>query len=67
MTSFKSAIAAALLTGLCVVTAQAQESKPNIILMMMDNYGWGEPGFYGGGILRGAPRSDYAVAVRADD
>ncbi len=48
MTSFKFAIAAAWLTGLCVVAAQAQESKPNIILMM-DNYGWGEPGLYGGG------------------
>ncbi|NLR91622.1 arylsulfatase [Flammeovirga sp. SR4] len=32
----------------------AQE-KPNVILIFMDNYGWGEPGCYGGGILRGAP------------
>lgn len=29
--------------------------KPNIVLVLMDNYGWGEPGVYGGGILRGAP------------
>ena len=29
--------------------------KPNIVLVFMDNYGWGEPGVYGGGILRGAP------------
>jgi len=29
--------------------------KPNVILVFMDNYGWGEPGVYGGGILRGAP------------
>ena len=36
------------------------ESKPNIVLMMMDNVGWGEIGTYGGGILRGAetPRID---------
>lgn len=35
-------------------------SKPNIVLMMTDNVGWGEIGTYGGGILRGAetPRID---------
>ncbi len=55
MTTFRATIAATLFTGLCAVTAQAQESKPNIILIMMDNYGWGEPGVYGGGVLRGAP------------
>lgn len=32
----------------------AQE-KPNIVLVFMDNFGWGELGCYGGGILRGAP------------
>ncbi len=32
----------------------AQE-KPNIVLILMDNLGWGELGCYGGGILRGAP------------
>lgn len=35
-------------------TLFAQE-KPNVVLIFMDNYGWGEPGCYGGGILRGAP------------
>ena len=34
--------------------AYAQE-KPNIVLVFMDNFGWGEPGFNGGGIIRGAP------------
>jgi arylsulfatase len=29
--------------------------KPNIVLVFMDNLGWGEIGAYGGGILRGAP------------
>jgi arylsulfatase A-like enzyme len=29
--------------------------KPNIVVVLMDNLGWGEPGVYGGGILRGAP------------
>ena len=41
-------------------SVQAQEDKPNIVLMVMDNLGWGEIGVYGGGILRGAetPRLD---------
>lgn len=32
-----------------------REDKPNIVLILMDNFGWGELGCYGGGILRGAP------------
>lgn len=35
--------------------AQAQETRSNIVYVMVDNYGWGEPGVYGGGVLRGAP------------
>ena len=38
----------------CLSTAQA-EDRPNIVLVFMDNFGWGEPGFNGGGIIRGAP------------
>ena len=38
----------------CLSPAYAQE-KPNIVLVFMDNFGWGEPGFNGGGIIRGAP------------
>jgi arylsulfatase A-like enzyme len=38
--------------------------KPNIVFMMADNLGYGEPGCYGGGILRGAvtPRIDKLAA-----
>jgi len=30
-------------------------SRPNIVFVLMDNVGYGEPGCYGGGITRGAP------------
>ncbi len=45
------------------VPAQAQD-KPNIVLVFMDNFGWGEPGFNGGGIIRGAatPQLDKLAA-----
>ena len=34
---------------------RAQQRRPNIVLILMDNVGYGELGVYGGGILRGAP------------
>jgi len=36
------------------------QDKPNVVVMMVDNLGWGELGTYGGGLLRGAetPRLD---------
>ncbi len=38
----------------------SQNTKPNVVLVLMDNLGWGELGVYGGGIIRGAatPRLD---------
>ncbi len=36
------------------VAAPNSENKPNIILVLMDNFGYGEIGVYGGGVLRGA-------------
>ena len=30
-------------------------TRPNIVLVLMDNFGYGEIGLYGGGVLRGAP------------
>src|SRR5687768_6645041 len=40
--------------------ARPAGKRPNIVFMMADNLGYGEPGCYGGGILRGAatPRID---------
>jgi arylsulfatase len=34
--------------------AQARGATPNIVVVLMDNLGWGELGAYGGGVLRGA-------------
>ena len=44
------------LTLLLSVFGQAAlaQDKPNIVLVFMDNFGWGESGFNGGGIIRGA-------------
>jgi arylsulfatase len=49
----------AILVLVLPVWAHSAE-RPNVVLMVMDNLGWGEIGTYGGGILRGAetPRLD---------
>ena len=31
------------------------DKQPNIVFFCWDNFGWGELGCYGGGVLRGAP------------
>ena len=46
-------ILAVLLAFLTITNLSAQE-QPNIVIVFMDNFGWGEPGFNGGGITRGA-------------
>ena len=35
-------------------TAAGSDDKPNVVLVLMDNFGWGEIGVYGGGVMRGA-------------
>ena len=35
--------------------APALPAKLNVVLILVDNFGWGELGVYGGGELRGAP------------
>ena len=44
--------------------SSAAQDQPNIVLVFIDNFGWGEPGFNGGGIIRGAetPRLDGLAA-----
>jgi arylsulfatase len=48
-----------LLMFLSCSAAFAQD-KPNVLLVFLDNFGWGEPGFNGGGIVRDSetPRMD---------
>jgi Sulfatase len=40
------------------------DERPNIVFFYWDNFGWGELGCYGGGVLRGAstPRIDGLAA-----
>src|SRR4051812_38985008 len=62
----KTTLGSAILTSLRADQEQRTEAsqgkavgagtvKPNIVLMLADNLGYGELGVYGGGILRGAP------------
>lgn len=37
------------------MSERVPSGPPNIVLVLADNLGWGEPGCYGGGALRGAP------------
>ncbi len=48
------AIAVIAVALCCPALVHAQQDRPNIVIMVMDNLGWGEIGVYGGGILRGA-------------
>ena len=43
-----------LLFLFCIAPVAVAQDKPNIVLVFLDNFGWGEPGFNGGGIIRGA-------------
>src|SRR5210317_1200144 len=57
----KSSKLVLFVTLLCMLAPAAHaEDKPNIVIVFLDNFGWGEPGFNGGGIIRGAetPRMD---------
>jgi len=46
-----------VLPAISVPVAYAKYN-PNIVLVFMDNFGWGEQGFNGGGIIRGFYLSD---------
>ena len=33
------------------LAAPGSEREPNVVLVLMDNFGYGEPGVYGGGMF----------------
>ena len=37
--------------------------KPNILLLLVDDMGWGDPGVYGGGIAVGAPTPEGLTGI----
>jgi arylsulfatase A-like enzyme len=43
------------LAAVPMTSAVAQEKKPNILLIVADDVGWGDLGAYGGGVGRGMP------------
>ena len=51
----KAFLLTVLALGVTPLPSFAQDEQPNIVLVFMDNFGWGELGAYGGGVLRGAP------------
>ena len=48
-------VAALIGSAPSIAVAAGNDQKPNIVLVLMDNFGWGEIGVYGGGAMRGAP------------
>ncbi len=48
-------LAAGSLTAASAQAQSSQQQKPNIIVIMTDDVGYGDLGCYGGGIMRGAP------------
>lgn len=51
--------------ALMILTPPAwAHDQPNVVMMVMDNLGWGEIGAYGGGILRGAGATCATNALR---
>lgn len=46
---------ATLIVSTFLGSVASAQDKPNIVFIFLDNFGWGEPGFNGGGIIRGTP------------
>jgi Sulfatase len=46
---------AIMIAALSPWAVNTQGKKPNFVVIMTDDVGWGDLGSYGGGIMRGAP------------
>ena len=49
------------------VAAAGSDDQPNIVLVLMDNFGYGEVGVYGGGVMRGVCLAPQRVQRRHVD
>ena len=56
---FAAALVALSMTAPLAIAQETQ--KPNIVLMVMDNLGWGEIGVYGG-VFFGVPKRHVLIA-----
>jgi arylsulfatase len=52
---FPACLLALIVVAPLALAEPADEISPNIVLILMDNFGYGEIGVYGGGVTRGAP------------
>ena len=55
LTKSKLVLSLFLCISSSIIFASEKVDQPNIILILMDNFGYGEIGVYGDGALRGAP------------
>ena len=54
--------------GIAVASAAfAQQEKPNVVLMLSDNVGYGDVGAFQGGAIRGAATSAFCAKLNLGD